>query len=35
MAALVPVHEQVRSLTAQRVVDQPRPGLVPAGPSKH
>ena len=35
MAALVPVHEQVRSLTTQRVVDQARPGLAPAGPSKH
>jgi 3-deoxy-7-phosphoheptulonate synthase len=36
MEALMPVHEQVRALTSPRVVDgQARPGLAPAGPSRH
>ena len=35
MAALVPVHEQVRSLTGHRIGDGARPALAPAGPSKH
>jgi len=36
MEALVPVHEQVRALTAQRIAgDQPRPGSALAGSSRH